>query len=70
MLDGGGRRRLSNSHPEPPPRQREKVGGLFSADRVEMVSGAVSQLSPVPVAVWGVLELRGKSAVLRVTCQP
>lgn len=31
VLDPGGRRPL-NSRPEPPPRQREKVGGLFSAD--------------------------------------
>lgn len=63
VLDPGGRRRLSNSRAEPPPRQREKVGGLFSADGVAAVCGAVSQLPPVPVVVGDVLELCRKSAV-------
>lgn len=67
MLGCGGRRQLSNSCPEPPPSKRQKAGGLFSADCVKMVSEAVSQLSPVPVAGRDVLELCRKSAVLRVT---
>lgn len=67
VLGRGKRRQLWNSHLEPTPRQRENVGELFSTDGVEMVCGAGSPPSPVPVAAGHVLELCWKSAVLRVT---
>lgn len=68
VLDHGRRRRkLLNSHPEAPPRHREKVEGLFSTDHVGTVCRAVSQLSLEPVAVGDVLELCRKSAAHRVT---